>query len=67
MRVLLANIAWFLSTLPDTVRFALALRDPAKAQAKVAARRRQTRPEDVILEEPTSGTTGGTKWIPYTE
>ena len=67
MRVLVANIAWFLSTLPDAVRFALALRDPAKAQAKVAARRRPTRPEDVILEEPTSGTTGGTKWIPYTE
>ena len=67
MRVLLANIAWFLSTLPDAVRFALALRDPAKAQAKAAARRRPTRPEDVILEEPTSGTTGGTKWIPYTE
>ena len=67
MRVLLANLAWFLSTLPDAVRFALALRNPAKAQAKVAARRRPTRPEDVILEEPTSGTTGGTKWIPYTE
>ena len=56
MRVLLANIAWFLSTLPDAVRFALAQRDPAKAQAKVAARRSPTRPEDVILEEPTSGT-----------
>ena len=67
MRVLLANIAWFLSTLPDAVRFALALRDPAKAQAKAAARRHPTRPKDVILEEPTSGTTGGTKWIPYTE
>ena len=26
-----------------------------------------TRPEDILLHEPTSGTTGGTKWIPYTE
>jgi hypothetical protein len=67
MRVLLANLAWFLSTLPDALRFWLALGDPAKAQARAAARRRPTRPEDVILEEPTSGTTGGTKWIPYTE
>ena len=67
MRVLLANLAWFLSTLPDALRFRLALDDPAKAQARAAARRRPTRPEDVILEEPTSGTTGGTKWIPYTE
>lgn len=67
MRILLANLAWFLSTLPDAVRFRLALENPAKAQARAAARRRPTRPEDVILEEPTSGTTGGTKWIPYTE
>ena len=67
MRVLLANLAWFLSTLPDALRFRLALDNPAKAQARAAARRRPTRPEDVILEEPTSGTTGGTKWIPYTE
>ena len=67
MRVFLANLAWFLSTLPDALRFWLALGDPLKAQARVAARRRPTRPEDVILEEPTSGTTGGTKWIPYTE
>ncbi len=67
MRILLANLAWFLSTLPDALRFRLALDNPAKAQARAAARRRPTRPEDVILEEPTSGTTGGTKWIPYTE
>ena len=67
MRILLANLAWFLSTLPDALRFWLALGDPAKAQAALAARRRPTRPEDVLLEEPTSGTTGGTKWIPYTE
>ena len=67
MRVLLANLAWFLSTLPDALRFWLALGTPAKAQARIAARRNPTRPEDVLLEEPTSGTTGGTKWIPYTE
>lgn len=67
MRVLFANLLWFLSTLPDVVRFWRALGNPTKAQAKVAARRRPTRLEDVILEEPTSGTTGGTKWIPYTE
>ena len=67
MRVLLANLAWFLSTLPDALRFRLALGDPAGAQARVAARRRPTRPGDAILAEPTSGTTGGTKWIPYTE
>lgn len=67
MRVFLANLAWFLSTLPDTLRFACALFDPARAQRGVAKRRRPTRPEDVILHEPTSGSTGGTKWIPYTE
>ena len=67
MRVLLANLVWFLSTLPDALRFWLALGAPAKAQARIAARRKPTRPEDVLLEEPTSGTTGGTKWIPYTE
>ena len=67
MRVFLANLLWFLSTLPDTVRFALALGDPAKAQARTARRRKPTRTDDVILYEPTSGTTGGTKWIPYTE
>ena len=67
MRVLLANLAWFLSTLPDALRFWFALGVPAKAQARIAARRKPTRPGDVLLEEPTSGTTGGTKWIPYTE
>ena len=66
-RVLLTNMLWFLSTIPDAMRFWLVLGDPAKAQRRTAARRRPTRPEDVILEEPTSGTTGGTKWIPYTE
>lgn len=67
MRVFLANLMWFLSTLPDAVRFAFALRNPGKAQAGVARRRKPTRPEDIILHEPTSGSTGGTKWIPYTE
>ena len=67
MRVFLANLLWFLSTLPDTVRFAWAVRHPVRAQARVARRRKPTRPEDILLHEPTSGTTGGTKWIPYTE
>ena len=67
MRVLLANLGWFLSTLSDALRFRLALDAPAKAQTRIGRRRKPTRPEDVILEEPTSGTTGGTKWIPYTE
>ena len=67
MRVLLANVLWFLSTLPDALLFCIALHNPTKAQARAAARRRPARSEDVLLEEPTSGTTGGTKWIPYTE
>lgn len=67
MRILLANLAWFLSTLPDALHFARALRHPARAQREQARRRRPTRPEDILLEEPTSGSTGGTKWIPYTE
>jgi len=67
MRVLLANLAWFLSTLPDALRFAVALRNPARAQRGQARRRRETREEDILLYEPTSGSTGGTKWIPYTE
>lgn len=67
MKVFLANLVWFLSTLPDAWCFWRALSDPARAQRRVAARRRSTRPEDVLLYEPTSGSTGGTKWIPYTE
>lgn len=67
IRIFLANLAWFVSTLPDTLRFWFALGNPAKVQRKATARRKPTREEDVILHEPTSGTTGGTKWIPYTE
>ena len=67
MKVFLSNLLWFASTLPDTIRFALALRSPAHAQAVVARRRRPTREEDVILYEPTSGSTGANKLIPYTE
>ena len=66
MRIFFANLLWFLSTLPDTLRFLLALRNPAKAQAAVARRRKTTRESDILLYEPTSGSTGGTKWIPYT-
>lgn len=67
MRVFLANLLWFLSTLPDAVRFAWAVRHPVRAQARVGRRRKVTREEDILLYEPTSGSTGGTKWIPYTE
>jgi len=67
VKVFLSNLLWFASTLPDTIRFALALRNPACAQAVVARRRRPTREEDVILYEPTSGSTGANKLIPYTE
>ena len=67
MRIFLANLLWFFSTLPDTLRFARALRDPAKAQAAVARRRKPTAEADILLYEPTSGSTGGTKWIPYTD
>ena len=67
MKVFLSNLLWFASTLPDTIRFALALRNPTHAQAVVARRRRPTREEDVILYEPTSGSTGANKLIPYTE
>ena len=67
MKVLLSNLLWFLSTLPDAIRFARALRNPAHAQAIVARRRKPTREEDVILYEPTSGSTGANKLIPYTE
>ena len=64
MKVFLSNLLWFASTLPDTLRFALALRNPARAQTVVAQRRRPTRKEDVILYEPTSGSTGANKLIP---
>ena len=67
MKVFFSNLLWFASTLLDTIRFALALRNPAHAQAVVARRRRPTREEDVILYEPTSGSTGANKLIPYTE
>ena len=67
MKVFFSNLLWFASTLLDTIRFALALRNPARAQVVVARRRRPTREEDVILYEPTSGSTGANKLIPYTE
>lgn len=67
MRVLFANLLWFASTIPDALRFLCALGNPVGAQRRTSENRRPTRPEDVVLHEPTSGTTGGTKWIPYTE
>ena len=61
-----ANFLWFLSMLPDTVRFCVALRFPRAAQRRVARKRKPTSDADIIMLEPTSGSTGGTKWIPYT-
>ena len=67
MKLFLANLFWFMSTLPDAWRFWTALGAPERAQRACAKRRRPTREADVLLHEPTSGSTGGTKWIPYTE
>ena len=61
-----ANVAWFLSMLPDYVWFCIALRVPRYAQNRVCRKRKPTTDKDVILLEPTSGSTEGTKWIPYT-
>lgn len=108
--VFLANLLWFLGTLPEAIRFRLALRHPARNQRRLqrhllrrnadsAIGRRldfaRTPPrnlppmeyEDILpdidairqgaenilttetvrLLEPTGGTTGGTKLIPYTD
>ena len=61
-----ANFLWFLSMLPDYFAFCFALHFPRRAQERVRRKRRPVAEEDVILLEPTSGSTGGTKWILYT-
>ena len=66
MMRLIANAAWFLSMLPDYVWFRVALHFPRYAQKRTHQRRKPTTDADVLLLEPTSGSTGGTKWIPYT-
>lgn len=66
MPLFLANLLWFLSALPDLILFVLLLPFPRQAQ-KIALRRRT--PEntgEVLFHEPTSGSTGPTKWIPFT-
>ena len=66
MKIFLANLLWFFSTLPSAAAFALALLFPARAQRRTAARIRRTAGEPVIRRVPTSGSTGATKWVPYT-
>ena len=108
--VILANLLWFLATVPEALRFRLALRHPGRVQRRLLRRllRRnancaigqrlgfarngfQSLPpleyedlqpdldairrgaenlltgERIRLLEPTGGTTGGTKLIPYTD
>jgi len=66
MMRLIANVLWFLSMLPDDVGFRIAVHFPRWAQRRVRRRRKPTTEADILLLEPTSGSTGGTKWIPYT-
>ena len=61
-----ANLLWFLSTLPSALAFAVAARFPAHAQRRVAARLRHAADEPILRRVPTSGSTAATKWIPYT-
>ena len=63
-----ANVFWFLSCLPNALAFWGALFSPQSAQRGVARRQRNAKPRDreILFHEPTSGSTGGTKLIPYT-
>ena len=62
----IANLLWFLSMLPDYLWFCIAVHCPRYAQQRVLRKRKPTTDKDIMLLEPTSGSTGGTKWIPYT-
>ena len=66
MKVFLANFRWFLSTVPNAVAFAVALRFPRFAQRRVARRIDAETGGEILREMPTSGSTGATKWVPYT-
>ncbi|MCL2641132.1 MAG: GH3 auxin-responsive promoter family protein [Phycisphaerales bacterium] len=64
MLLFLANFLWFLCCLPDYFLFRVALWFPRAAQR--AAARRRTKDFPVLFHQPTSGSTGGAKDIPYT-
>ncbi len=66
MPLFLANLLWFLSSLPDLLLFVLLLLFPRAAQRIALRRRTASGTGEVLFHEPTSGTTGATKWIPFT-
>lgn len=66
MKIFLANFLWSVSTLPSAAAFALAVFFPERAQRRAATRIRRTAGGPVIRRVPTSGSTGATKWVPYT-
>ncbi len=65
MRILLANLLWFFSTLQSFMLFSLMLHFPKAAQQNCAKRRRHD--NRILFYQPTSGSTGKVKWIPYTK
>ncbi len=66
MPLFLANLLWFLSALPDLLLFVLLLPFPHAAQRLALRRRTASGAGEILFHEPTSGTTGPTKWIPFT-
>ena len=66
MPLFLANLLWFLSALPDLILFILLLSFPRQAQIIALRRRTPENTGEVLFHEPTSGSTGPTKWIPFT-
>lgn len=66
MPLFLANLLWFLSALPDLILFILLLPFPRQAQIIALRRRTPENTGEVLFHEPTSGSTGPTKWIPFT-
>ena len=66
MPLFFANLLWFLSALPDLVLFVLLLPFPRLAQRIALHRRKSSGAGEILFHEPTSGTTGPTKWIPFT-
>ncbi len=66
MPLFLANLLWFLSALPDLLLFVLLLPFPRAAQRIALRRRTASGTDEILFHEPTSGTTGPTKWIPFT-
>lgn len=66
MPLFLANFLWFLSALPDLLLFVLLLPFPRQAQKIALLRRTPENTGEILFHEPTSGSTGPTKWIPFT-